>query len=1171
MKRLLLLLALAVAAPVSLLAAAALSFPELSDVGGAERYYKLYSYRAGKVLKDNGADSKATLVPYSDEDATNWQLVLAGAHADNHELDTFKIVSKAGNELQHKQVDNDNTDFNRFITVAAGGGNTFIFKEYSGSAGFMFQLWCIEKGEHINRMGDEIGAWSGSDDGNSFSAITSYSDLFEGAPALSTAGDTTWHLLQFQRNGNKAITANGQDQKVIQQALAFDDKQLFRMEGSYSDGFKVISKIDNMEFKYVGDRINLVAAGGGDLFSFARHPNSPAEWKLKHNTNGNFINELNGQDAGLYGGEGGNNLKFLDDSYDPYAGAPALSTSAAPKWYHLHFPRYSKTITASEVDSAVTSQGLGINNNQLFRLEGSYSSFKIISTVEGAELSWSSSKNGFILASSGSGDAFSLVRLDNSPTVWELKHNTNGLFVTDGFGLGDWHDDGNWMRFIDDDEYMATAYVGAPALSTSGDTTWYYIQFVRNGSAMTANGQDQKVIQQSLVVKDEQLFRMEGDYTGFKVISKIGNMEFKYVEDRINLVATGSGDLFSFAQHPNSPAEWKLKHNTDGRFINESGSTDAGLYGGNDGNNLKFIDDIDEYMATAYIDAPELSASAEPKWYYIQLMDNNNALTAEGENNKVIQQSLEAKDEQLFRMDGDYLGFKVISKISNMELKLATDGDNKDKFILVASGGGDLFSFAKHTNSPAEWKLKHNTNGNFINPQSPNIGLWGGDDRNNLKFIPTRQLTVTVTDPAKGSVSTSGGLYLDGEELSVAATPAPYNRLLSWAIDGEVSPETGDTLKLKIDRNISLAATFVGVDTLLGSLTLTGDGDVISLIPAFDPNTSSYIATALPGTQTVTIAAAARSSESTVTGAGDKSLLANTDTTFYITVTAEDDIAQKTYSVSVRWADPTASNDVSLTLSLNGGAATPLTADTATFNVPSSSNIVTIAATVAAGATILGDTGTVTLTGENTAFSIMVLAANGTDSRTYTVIAHRLSSDATLRSLTAADMNGASIALTPPTFAPDREEYTVRTSSGSVTVSAAASHRMATVAYTPDDGTLPTPAAGATGDILITVTAEEGNTKTYKVTVSRAGSTAVEAVALGSLTVYPNPAAGGEVKIVNGTLKAGERIEIYSFPGTLVATYKVSAGPETAINISRLPQGVYIVKAGKYATKLINN
>ena len=84
-------------------------------------------------------------------------------------------------------------------------------------------------------------------------------------------------------------------------------------------------------------------------------------------------------------------------------------------------------------------------------------------------------------------------------------------------------------------------------------------------------------------------------------------------------------------------------------------------------------------------------------------------------------------------------------------------------------------------------------------------------------------------------------------------------------------------------------------------------------------------------------------------------------------------------------------------------------------------------------------------------------------------------------------------------------------------------------------------------------------------------TTGVSTLALGHLTIYPNPATDGVLTIKNGDLKAGDQVEVYSIAGSRVATFEASAGAQTVINVSLLPKGAYIVKLGKRAAKVVLN
>jgi hypothetical protein len=108
--------------------------------------------------------------------------------------------------------------------------------------------------------------------------------------------------------------------------------------------------------------------------------------------------------------------------------------------------------------------------------------------------------------------------------------------------------------------------------------------------------------------------------------------------------------------------------------------------------------------------------------------------------------------------------------------------------------------------------------------------------------------------------------------------------------------------------------------------------------------------------------------------------------------------------------------------------------------------------------------------------------------------------------------------------------------------------------------------------INITVIAEDSvTTADYILTIIRANSTAiaVEANNYLPLQIYPNPVINGQLTMDNGQLKAGDKVEIYNVNGGLTGVYNVSGGASTAISIGHLPAGIYIVKVGNRAAKIV--
>jgi hypothetical protein len=73
---------------------------------------------------------------------------------------------------------------------------------------------------------------------------------------------------------------------------------------------------------------------------------------------------------------------------------------------------------------------------------------------------------------------------------------------------------------------------------------------------------------------------------------------------------------------------------------------------------------------------------------------------------------------------------------------------------------------------------------------------------------------------------------------------------------------------------------------------------------------------------------------------------------------------------------------------------------------------------------------------------------------------------------------------------------------------------------------------------------------------------------LSALHAYPNPVVGGELKIENEELKAGDKIELYSINGRLLKAF-VAAGQSTTISVAQLPAGTYIVKVNGRQVKVV--
>lgn len=253
-------------------------------------------------------------------------------------------------------------------------------------------------------------------------------------------------------------------------------------------------------------------------------------------------------------------------------------------------------------------------------------------------------------------------------------------------------------------------------------------------------------------------------------------------------------------------------------------------------------------------------------------------------------------------------------------------------------------------------------------------------------------------------------------------------------------------------------------------------------------------------------------------------------------------------------------------LTVDPGTLQPAFAGTTTrYSVDLSNNVTSVAVT--AQPAVAGDT--VSIDGQTTTSrSIAVGPAGGpptvvnivvsestTKSRTYTVILNRasLAGDNDLSALTVAPGDLS------PAFSPGRQNYTadVATDVTSVSVSATKSDSNAVLSGdVPNEGQaiIPLGGPGTSKDVLMTVTAQNGNAKTYRITVRRAAPTNDNnlsglSVNAGSLSPPFAPgtedysvtvSAGVDVVIVSAT-KSDPNAVLSSF-GSVIAAAGVPTG-----------------------------
>jgi hypothetical protein len=999
---------------------------------------------------------------------------------------------------------------------------------------------------------------------------------------------------------------------------------------------------------------------------------------------------------------------------------PQLSSSGQDYYYSIFSHRASRVLKNNGVDSLITSVKLKDNDSLKWKFvlvkahsnpdSSLLDTFKIVSKLNNSELFYKDYayvgsggnyiKNGsayesvtagtgtynkidrFATTTAGGGNTFVFKHYKADSgfifQIWcveaksfvNMTNNTAPRYEICVYGAND--DGGNPFSAVNSLDDFGAMYVGAPVCSTSDNPKWYQLQFVRGSRAITSAGENTNLTQATRIEQGDstaQMFRMEGNYVdGFKVICMDANMEMKHdnAANRIILVAAGQGDLFLFVKTA-SPDYWQLKHVDKGSFINET-ANELCLYGTDDdaGNRILFIDgNYDPYLG-----APILSTANDPKWHYLLNSRANRVLKFRGLDEQIYTETIAdggvKQDSQLFRFEGTYKdGFKIISKLGG-ELKY---NSSNGRFTAVAAGD-NTFKFEKSSNltyGNDKWGIWHSESKglNAHNTKTDEVTIYSLSDAGSVwGFIHVSRLLNITFDPAKGTLNKGSGLFVDSSEITIVATPKPHFGLQKWTINSKDTVTTGDTLQLKLDHDITLAANFAGNDTLLKTLTVTTADGKNRLFPDFNQLLSAQTARLPYGATSITIGAEVQHDLSSITGDTGTYMISADDVTYQIVVNAENG-ATKTYAIRVLRAPASASSDASLTVTANNGVnVEPLGDDSIKLSLPGDSSTITIAARVMSGAVFVGDTGTFKIAADkDSSLSITVLAPDYETVKTYAILVHHKSKNALLKSLAIyAGSATDGISLLSPAFAQDRVQYTATASKSleSVTIVAAAQSSYAdiagagqktltgaadafqitvtpeegqpitysiTISYLNNDATLksivitdnneaiipinPTfdpnviqytaqtkkpsvtviaapndnnarvdPArktitlAEKNNQHTITVTAQDDETrKTYTVviTLGEEEETAVGALALGALTIFPNPVANGLLTVENGDLKAGDKVALYSLTGSLVATFEASAGAKTVINVAHLPKGAYIVKLGKRAAKVVVN
>ena len=379
----------------------------------------------------------------------------------------------------------------------------------------------------------------------------------------------------------------------------------------------------------------------------------------------------------------------------------------------------------------------------------------------------------------------------------------------------------------------------------------------------------------------------------------------------------------------------------------------------------------------------------------------------------------------------------------------------------------------------------------------------------------TTSLTVTPTVAAgTSSITVNGVATTSGNASGAIALNVGSNTLTTvvTAQDGTTTKTYTVTVTRAASSNADLSALSLSSGTLS---------------PVFAAGTTGYAASIAAGTSSLTVTPTAAAGTSSITvngvavtsGAASGAIAMNPGSnTVTIVVTAQSG-ATKSYTVTITRALPSSDADLSA-LSLSSGTLAPAFAAGTTSYTASVSNAttsLTVTPTVAdatASVTVNGvattsgnASGAIALAvGANT-LTTVVTAQDGTTTKTYTVMVTRAGSgDANLSALA---LSGGSIS---PAFAPSTTGYTmsIAAATASITVTPTVNEPNAAVTVNGvavASGNASGAIAMNTGanTVTVVVTAQNGTTKTYTVTVTRAVSANnnLAALSLSSGTLNP--------------------------------------------------------------------
>ncbi|CAM3552966.1 MULTISPECIES: cadherin-like beta sandwich domain-containing protein [Saccharibacillus] len=453
-----------------------------------------------------------------------------------------------------------------------------------------------------------------------------------------------------------------------------------------------------------------------------------------------------------------------------------------------------------------------------------------------------------------------------------------------------------------------------------------------------------------------------------------------------------------------------------------------------------------------------------------------------------------------------------------------TEGGNTNQTLYGAAANGSLFAVVGESGTIRTQTISVSSDSSLktlaISPGTLSPAFASGTTGYTANVVyGTTSVNITPTvNQANATVKINGTNATSGSgrnvPLAVGDNPIP---VAVTAQDGSTTTYTVTVKRAAPNTNANLANLVLSQGTLS---------------PSFDPATTRYdvgVANSVTSL-TVTPTLAGSSASVIVNGAATTNgspsgaiALAVGSNEIRVVVTAQDGTTAKTYTVYVTRAAPPSSNAFLADLALSQGSLSPLFASGTTgysASVPNSVASLNVTPTVSnanASVTVNGvavtsgnASGSIALNVGTNEIKTVVTAQDGTTTQTYTVNVTRAQVPSANADLSALALSSGTLS---PAFASDKTGYIASVSNATTSLTVTPTLADARASVTVNDSAVSSGnASGAIGllvgpnRITVKVTAENGTSQSYTVTVTRAanGNTNLRALSLSSGTLSPS-------------------------------------------------------------------